>query len=77
MRVYKNGRFYHKYEETGKFNDLWLDPTDNTLVTNRRNWNVGKKQHRFGLSNKTRATSAFGGILYNFSNAQEITLISN
>ena len=77
IRVYKNGRFYHKYEETGKFNDLWLDPTDNTLVTNRRNWNVGKKQHRFGLSNKTRATSAFGGILYNFSNAQEITLISN
>ena len=77
MRVYKNGILYHKYEETGKFNDLWLDPTDNTLVTNRRNWNVGKKQHRFGLSNKTRATSAFGGILYNFSNAQEITLISN
>ena len=77
MRVYKNGRLYHKYEETGKFNDLWLDPTDNTLVTNRRNWSVGKKQHRFGLSNKTRATSAFGGILYNFSNAQEIALISN
>ena len=77
MRVYKNGRFYHKYEETGKFNDLWLDPDDNTLVTNRRNWKAGKKQHQFGLSNKTRATSIFGGVLYNFSNKQEIALLSN
>ena len=77
IRVYKNGNLFHTYNERGKISDLWFDSSDNTLVTNRRGWGVGKKQHRFKLDNKISYNSMTGGVLYNGTGFREITLIPN
>ena len=77
IRVYKNGNLFHTYNERGKISDLWFDSSDNTLVTNRRGWGVGKKQHRFRLDNKISYNSMTGGVLYNGTGFREITLIPN
>lgn len=77
IRVYKNGNLFHTYNERGKISDLWFDSSDNTLVTNRRGWGVGKKQHRFRLDYKISYNSMTGGVLYNGTGFREITLIPN
>ena len=77
IRVYKNGNLYHTFNERGRLNDLWFDRSDNTLVTNRSGWSVGKKQHRITLNNKQSFNSMTGGILYNGSGFTKISLIPN